>query len=199
MIRHFILFSLTTSLLSGCIDLLQQTKTKKEDDLQSVKHQVEELRAERAERNVIVDDLKVRIQLVDGEIDSTRYTANQKFDEFDERLKRVEDRLVKIEERLENLNLYSNNSKEAPAGELWEDAQAYFNSKKYTDAILKYEELKTKFPDYKDLSKVYLQQARSFSELKKNKEAKLFYNKVKELYPKSKEAKEAESEIRALK
>lgn len=199
MIRQFIIISLATFLLSGCIELLQQTKTKKEDELHSVKQQVEELRSERAERNVTVDDLKVRIQLVAGEIDSTRYAANQKFDEFDERLRKIEYRLATIEEKIENLNSSSVGSKDVSARDLWEDAQKYFNSQKYTDAILKYEDLKTKYPDYKDLSKVYLQQARSFSRLGKNKEAKLFYNKVKELYPKSKEAKEAESEIKDLK
>ncbi|OGQ35356.1 MAG: hypothetical protein A3F16_05450 [Deltaproteobacteria bacterium RIFCSPHIGHO2_12_FULL_43_9] len=198
MIRIFLLFSVATFLLSGCIDLLQQTKTK-DDDLQSVKKQVEELRGERADRNVTIDDLRVRVQLVAGEIDSTRYSTDQKLADLDTRFRSIEERLGKIEDQFNALDATQRGSKEVSAEDLWEDGQKYYNSQKYTDAILKYEELKTRFPGYKDLPRVYLQQARAFAKIGKTKEAKLFYNKVRELYPKSREAKEAESEIKALK
>lgn len=186
--RDISILFLLTLFTVGCADLLEQLKPKKEDDLVSVKQQVEELRSERADRNVTIDDLRVRIQLVAGEIDSTKHTTNQKFEGIEEKLNSIEGRLASLEEKLtasQKKNLTDEVSGNSAWSQLWEEGEKYFDAKKYATASEKYEELLKTFPKAPIAGKAQFRLGEALFERKKYADAILAYEDLKSNYPTS--------------
>ncbi|MBI4042345.1 MAG: tetratricopeptide repeat protein [Deltaproteobacteria bacterium] len=77
-------------------------------------------------------------------------------------------------------------------------AEAHFQMTEYAQAILEFEELKTKFPKFEKLPEAYLKQCEAFLKLGKPADAVLFYQQLIDDFPQSEEAKVAKNKLAAL-
>lgn len=77
--------------------------------------------------------------------------------------------------------------KELSADELFKKAEEAFDKKSYADSVDLYERLKTAYPDFKELSKVYLRIGDAFYNDKSYEKAIGRYSQFLQLYPNDKE------------
>jgi tol-pal system protein YbgF len=96
--------------------------------------------------------------------------------------------------------LFATFQKDRPQSAKAHDAQFYrgeceFMQKNYTNAILLYDELTSKYPKSPHVPQAILNQAIAFEQLGQKFDAKLFYEKVISQYPNSEEAKIAKKKL----
>lgn len=87
-------------------------------------------------------------------------------------------------------------SEESPSAEkLFKTAQEDFEKKDYAKAVQEYERLKSAYPEFKDMPRVYLRIADSFFEQKSYENAIARYLQFVELYPADKDVNRAHFQI----
>jgi len=177
--RMILFISILSIALSGCGGLFGSKKRDK--NLTSVQTQLDTLLKERANRNVTVDDLRTEIQLLAGEIDTTRH-------DFDERTTSVVDSLEKIEKRLAAIesNLGSGDGRGKFAwATLWENAEKSFDKKKYAKATTQYRSIIKKYPKAPIAGKAQFKLAETLFKRKLYADSILVYEELKKKYPSS--------------
>lgn len=78
-------------------------------------------------------------------------------------------------------------------------AESYFGGKDYGVAALEFSQFRKEWPTDSRVPKAIYRQATSFRNLKKNKEARLFYQELIDKFPKATFAAQAKKDLKALK
>jgi len=84
---------------------------------------------------------------------------------------------------------------DAPPSELYQDAEDRFQKKNYTEAVQLYERLKSAYPDFEKLPRVYLRIADCFFQDSKYEDAVARYRQFLELYPNHEDKNQAKYNI----
>ncbi|HLB59796.1 MAG TPA: tetratricopeptide repeat protein, partial [Bdellovibrionota bacterium] len=178
---HCILCALLAVTVIGCAEIARQNGVGGEEP-ENANKELEELRAERANRNVVVDDLRAEIRVLGGEIDSTRHDLGNRLDEVREEIRVLNERLAALE---------SVDGRGAGGGEgvawsrMWDDAEKAFESKKYAKASELYQKLLEKYPSSPIAGKAQFKLAESLFERKLFSGSILVFEEFKKKYPTS--------------
>lgn len=220
----FVLFSLSF-LLTGCLQTRNTAKDQEEKQvLQRQVHTLQTTTAEVSQRfNEIDEDLRKLNGRVETVESRTQQLSNrneregqgqdQKAKEQDERLKLYQQAITKLDMQVSELaaqmatlqsQMRSNSSsggsgaKETPLSAL-QEADKFFEQKKWQEAALAYERYRKIAPKGKNLPTATYKIGVCFQELGANDDARVFYDEVIAKFPKSADAKKAKTRLAGLK
>jgi len=147
-----------------------------------VKKQLDELMSERANRAVTIDDIRTELQLVAGEVDSTRHWSEQKTQKIEDELRDIREQLKRIEKKLGE----SGKGTTVSWQNIWDRGESAFNSKKYVTATKQYKILLRDYPFAPVAEKAQFKLAETLFARKKYSDSILQYEELKKKYPSSK-------------
>lgn len=129
-----------------------------------------------------------------------RQAMDAKFVAYEQALKNLENQVAALNEEVAKLKAPPPAPAPAPVAVSgggsakrtpYDEGEAYFNNKKWKDAIDAYQKYRDTYPKGKSFADATYKIGASFSELGMKDEARLFFEEVKEKFPGSKEAKKA--------
>lgn len=199
--KKYYLFFITLMLMFGCAS---SPRTRRVDILTKLQQEIDQLKQNKADSRVQIEDIKTEIQVLSGKLEETAHS-----------LKNLEEQLVKNNENMNRLmadydqkikSLEETHSKKQSSPEkttvqesTFSLAEKHFSKKEYEEAILKYEEYKEKNPKGFKVSEAMYKQGLSFLALKKPADAKSFFEGIVSDFPKSPFAKKAKAELSKIK
>lgn len=196
--------------LAGCVNLktreeLSETERKQvaqEQTMQQQKAQAETRQQEYDEQIRVMssrlDNLTTTVQQLAQNKNESAAQEQKLRDAQDQKIKALEEALVKQEAEIQALQKAKEEAA-VPKKDPLVEADEAFAKKDWKQAIVGYQQFRDKNPKSKKYAEVTMKMGQSFQELGMKAEAKSFYEEVVDKYPSSKEAKKAQSKLKALK
>lgn len=213
-----LLFTLLSLTAVGCLQTRTSTAEREQKDV--LRDQVKSMQATSANQNSRYEELQEsmralngRLESLESKIDSVRndkLTTQNQMAQGDQRtqekMRAYEEAISKLEQEVQSLGAAVSAKSEAMeqvkkeeqalSANPLEVADQRYAKKNWKDAILAYEKYRQENPKGKHYPKATLRMAQSFEEMGLKKEAKAFYEEIVNEYPKSAEAKVAQTRLK---
>lgn len=232
--KHILNLMIISVMVSGCVGLKTRSELREGDSepqRQTSRQQVKEFKepkqvaavARAEEYDEQMRQLNGRIDAVEnhlsqlnaaqaGEKQSVTEMAkysDQKFQAYEEELRKLDAKVVALTEELERLKSSSaaaatssgsaGDSGSGKSKTAYDEAEAQFGAKKWKEAIVNYQKYRDNSPKGKMYADATYKIGVCFQELKMKDEAKAFFDEVVSKFPGSKEAKKAAFRMKSLK
>lgn len=224
MIRRQLIFTfgiaaaLTTT---GCLET--RSTQKEQEEKQVLRKQVQNLAATTADVNQRFQDVDDELRKVSGRVEAVEAKLGQSQTNAQKSAQTVETRVqendkvyreefAKLTSEIERLNakieqLEEASKRQASSGggssggsrSVFEEAESKFSQKNWKEAILDYQNYRNANPKGKQFATATYKIGVSFQEMGMTDEARAFYEEVIAKFPKSKDAKSAQTKLKSLK
>lgn len=193
--NNLVAFTLiSTLILSGCLQTRQAIRQKgspSEQQAAAEKTQMDEI-------NQDFRSLYGRVEVVEDRM--SRLQDNPEINQLKVKVVELENKINLLEETVTQLNTRAkvSKAKKKPVGP-YDKASGFYTKKKWEDAILAFEDYRKKSPKGKLYADATFKIGMSFKNLGMKQDAKAFFQEVVDRFPKSKVAKQAKAQIKAIK